>query len=147
MGRAGTPGAGHRNLDRKVNQGSWKKKTWENFRSSEEGKAYLAKLVRFQLVAIQDGHGGGGGEGGGGEGAGSAEDTLEDGGRGEDVLQDGGHGEDVLPGSGDMHGGGDVEMEMLEGGGGAEDALEDGGRGEDGGHGPDDLRFGINLFS
>ena len=38
-----------RNLDRKVNQGSWK--TWETFKSSEEGKVYLAKLVRFQLAA------------------------------------------------------------------------------------------------
>jgi hypothetical protein len=40
-----------RNLDRKVNQGSWKNKTWETFKSSEEGKVYLAKLVRFQLAA------------------------------------------------------------------------------------------------
>ena len=50
-GGAGRPEPGLGNLDRKVNQGRWKNKTCEKFRSSEEGEAYLAKLVRFQLLA------------------------------------------------------------------------------------------------
>jgi hypothetical protein len=39
-----------RNLHRMITKGKWKNKTWNDFKSSEEGQAYLAKPVRFELA-------------------------------------------------------------------------------------------------